>query len=70
MILKVGRFKSVHRYDLFLVFPCNGECLVSFSNYSKGSLIRFYRGVLCLSTLTNTKAAVSKALIGAHLELP
>ena len=44
MILKVGKFNSVHRYDLFLVFPCNGECLVTFSNYSKRSLIRSARG--------------------------
>ena len=44
MFLKVGRFKSIHRYDLFLVFPHNGECLVTFSNYSKGSLIRSAQG--------------------------
>ena len=44
MIFKVGRFKSVHRYDLILAFPRNGECLVTFSNYSKGSLIRSAQG--------------------------
>ena len=44
MILKVGRFKSVHRHALFLFFPRNGECLVTFSNYSEGSLIRSTQG--------------------------
>ena len=44
MILKVGRFKSFHRYELFLVFPRNGECFVTFSNYSKRSFIRSAQG--------------------------
>ena len=53
MILNVGRFKSVHRYDLFLVFLRNGECLVTFSNYSKGSLIRSAQG--CFAPVDSNK---------------
>ena len=44
MIMKICRFKSVDRYDLFLVLLYNGKCLNTFTNYSKGALIRSAQG--------------------------
>ena len=44
MIMKISRFKSVDRYDLFLVLLYSGECLNTFTNYSKGALVRSAQG--------------------------
>ena len=41
---ETSRFKSVDRYDLFLVLLCNGKCLMTFTNYNKGALIRSAQG--------------------------
>ena len=70
VIIKISRFKSVDRYDLFLVLLYNGEYHITFTNHPKGALIRLHRGILCLSTRTKTKVTVSKALTGEHIELP
>ena len=40
MIMKIRRFKSLDRYDLFLVLLYNGKCLFTFINYLKGALTR------------------------------
>ena len=42
--MKISRFQSVDRYDLFLVLLYNGKCLNTFTNYSKGALIRSAQG--------------------------
>ena len=44
MIMKISRFQSVNRYDLFLVLLYNGKCLITSTNYSKGALIRSAQG--------------------------
>ena len=44
MIMKISRFQSVDRYDLFLVLLYNGKCLITFTNYSEGALIRSAQG--------------------------
>ena len=70
MIMKISRFKSVDRYDLFLVLLYNGKCLITFTNYSKKVFIRSAQGHFVPVNSHQTKSAVSKASIGEHLELP
>ena len=57
MIIMISRFQSVNRYDLFLVLLYNSKCLITFTNYSKGALIRSAQG--CFVPINSYKDKIS-----------
>ena len=57
MIMKISRFQPVDRYDLFLVLLYNGKCFITFTNYSKGALIRSAQG--CFVSVNSHKDKIS-----------